>query len=290
MKGSPTRAGRVGTSPRGLTEPAGQTRAIDAHCHADLLHLNKAAVAGVEAVVVAGIAPEHFGRQSAAVARLRHLGLDARLTVGVHPWSVCVDGLDDQLALLDAILAKRTADVVGVGELGLDRHRAESPDQWAAQNRAFEAQLDRAKQIGLPAVLHVVKAHSEALAVVRRVGVPAAGLQVHGFTGSAELVDRWVALGAMLSVGGLVTGRTSDKRLAGLRAIPDTHLLVETDAPDQPVAAARAAHRPGQPRDVWDVLVALAELRGQSVQHLARVTAENARRLFGLDRTRASPT
>jgi len=253
---------------------------IDAHCH--LPALAGPPPRAVGGVVLAGVHPSQLPDQHATVTRLHTHGLLAATTVGLHPWEALATPAAVETAL-DAIQAAVPhPSIVGIGETGLDRARG----PLHLQVPAFEAQLSIAQDALLPVVLHVVRAHHEAIAVLRRVGIPRAGIQVHGFSGSADLVRAWTALGAFLSVGGPATWRLSDKRRAGIRAIPDHLLLVETDAPDQPVASARTAGLPGHPDHLGEVIAAIAHIRDQSPAHIARCTANNARRLFGLDMAR----
>ncbi|HCH64373.1 MAG TPA: hypothetical protein DFR83_16325 [Deltaproteobacteria bacterium] len=258
--------------------------AFDAHCHVDAGRLNPAAVWGVAGVVVAGVTPAGFPEQCRAAAQLRGLGCAAGTTLGLHPWLVPSDTTVLRVALADLAHTLERSDphLVAVGETGLDRTTASSDAQWAGQMQALEAQLDLARSRDLPVVLHVVRAHAECMRCLRRVGVPPAGLQVHAFWGSLELVEAWTRLDAHLSIGPAVVARRSSKRAAALASIPEDRLLVETDA--------SAEAEDGRPTDVWPVIRCLADIRGQTASHIAVRTAENARRLFGLDKDSATPS
>ncbi len=255
---------------------------FDAHCHLDLLAdppraWAEARAAGVCGALVAGVDPPGWAAQARLAATLPGL----HCALGLHPWrtDLAAPALDDVLAAL----APRLASAAAVGETGLDRSPGMPP--WPRQLRAFRAQLALARTLDRPVVLHVVRAHAEALAVVDGDGLPAAGGMVHGFTGSAELAREWSRRGLMLSLGGPATWTVGARRRRGIAAIPEDALLVETDAPDQPPAAARAARRPGAPAMLGAVVDAVARLRGCAPETTAATTARNARRLLGLPPT-----
>lgn len=256
---------------------------FDAHCHLGAEHLSRAVVQGLDGLVCAGVTPDGVADQLRTVERLRDWGCVAGATAGLHPWAVPDDARALRRALdrLSVVLTDTAAEIVAVGETGLDRVRTKSETHWALQQQALEEQLELARQHERPVVLHVVGAHTDCMRSLKRVGVPRAGLQVHGFWGSKELVDAWCRLGAHLSIGPAVVLRKGAKRAAALVSIPDDRLLVESDA------LPEAPHTP--PHEVWAVIQALAAIRAQTESHVAVRSAENARRLFGLDKDLATP-
>ncbi len=260
---------------------------MDAHCHLDLpaFDADRAAVwaravaAGVGAAVVAGIEPAGWPAQRALVAANPAL----RWTAGLHPcWAHTVP-LADALAALPAAFEGPDA-AVGVGEIGLDRRRAFAP-HLDAQRAAFRGQLAVARALDRPVVLHVVRAHGEALDRLRADGLPRAGGMVHSFSGSAEVAQAYVALGLHVSFTGALAHPTAHRARAAAQAVPLSRLLVETDAPDQPLPGAPDRNEPAQ---LVAVLAALAALRGVSVAALGAATTANAQALFG-ERPRATP-
>jgi TatD DNase family protein len=148
------------------------------------------------------------------------------------------------------------------------------------QERAFRAQLALARELDLPLVLHILGTHAESLRILKADGVPRAGGVVHSYSGSAELVRDYVGLGLHISFAGPVTSPQARRVHAAARAVPAERLLAETDAPDQTPPARRPAQC--EPAFLPDIVDALAQLRGESRQTLARTTMDNARRLFAL--------
>ena len=248
---------------------------VDTHCHlgdaaftgdrADAL--DRAAAAGVGHVVVVGESPE------AAADAIALAQADARVsaTAGIHPhiagrWDAAAG------AWLEAQL--RDARVVAAGEMGLDYHYGHAPRE--RQRAAFEAQLAAAARAGKPAVIHAREADDDVAAILAN--QPDAVAILHSFSGADRLLEAGIALGHYVSFSGMVTFRNWQRDDA-IRRVPRDRLLVETDAP----YLAPVPHRGkrNEPGFVVEVAKRLAEVIGVSFEELARVTTENAVRVFG---------
>ena len=215
--------------------------------------------AGVETILIPGVDLAQWAR----AASLKSEAVRLRFAAGVHPES---DG--DDLAALEGWLDRLGA--AAVGELGWDARHGDLD----RQSELADAQLELARARDLPVILHVVRAHGLALERLAR-HAPLSGV-VHGYSGAAELVPRYLALGLSLSFGPSVTRPRARKVREAARRVPLDRLLVETDAPDQRVSGER-----GEPAELVQVIDALASLRGETAEAIARATTENARRLFG---------
>jgi TatD DNase family protein len=164
---------------------------------------------------------------------------------------------------------------VAIGETGLDYYRDYAPHD--DQRRAFEAQIDLARELGKPLVIHTRAAEEDTFAVLadRAEGVP---VVMHCFSAAARL-DECIARGYMCSFAGNVTyPKATDLQEAAAR-VPDELLLVETDSPflaPQPVRG-----KPNTPANVVHTAHRLAELRGVSYEKLERLVERNAARVFG---------
>jgi len=204
---------------------------------------------------------------------------DWGLAAGLHPWrAASLDEAALAAELEDLAQRARHRRCCALGETGLDRARGGDAEGWRRQIRAFEAHCALAQDRALPLVLHCVRAHSELRAVLRA----ARGLAgvVHGFAAGPQEAEAYLALGLSLGFGPALTRRPSPRLLEAARRCPPARLLVETDAPDRPVAAA--AGRPGEPADLTWVLAALAAARGEPCAALAQRCGANARTLFPL--------
>ncbi|MCB9730035.1 MAG: TatD family hydrolase [Deltaproteobacteria bacterium] len=261
---------------------------LDAHCHIDAPAfdadraeaLERARRAGVRGFVLGGVDPPGWSRQAALA--LAHA--DVHVSYGLHPWTVTAAHddarLDALLADLDAALdAPEPVRPVALGEIGLDRATAAGKRSTARQERAFRVQLAMARDRDLPVVLHIVRAYGRALELLSADGLPRAGGQVHAWSGSPELVPRFAGLGLRISFAATVL-RPGSAPARSVAAVPPDHLLVETDAPDQP-APDRAGTR-NEPAFLGATVACVAELRGQTSDAIAALTERNARQLFGL--------
>lgn len=250
--------------------------AVDAHTHLDFPAfdddrqqvVDRARQAGVRDFVLAGANPDHWERLEQVAS-----ALGAARCLGVHPWWVAGRSSEQLAADMDAITLRDELD--GIGETGLDWFRApeEGPER-AAQRAYFAAHVDLAHDLGLPLVLHIVRAHNEALGMLAALDVPAAGGLVHAWSAGPEPVDAAVELGLHLSFGTALT-RSGAVREA-LKRVPDERLLLETDCPDQPLSGQTR----GEPVHLVQIAEIAAEIRDTTPEALLTLTGDNARDLF----------
>ena len=165
---------------------------------------------------------------------------------------------------------------VAVGECGLDFF-VDDLDP-ATQRDYFLRQLELAKEFDLPVVLHARRAVEEVIAHLRRIG----GLRgvVHSYSGSLEQARQLFDLGFCLGFGGPITYERARRLREIVVQMPLEFLLLETDAPDQPLSTHRGERN--EPAYLPEVLKVAAALRGESEASVAAATSANARRLFGL--------
>ncbi len=246
---------------------------MDAHTHLDFeafdadrdAVLARARAAGVGGFVVAGADP-------ASWARAHRVGraIGAAVCLGLHPWWVRTEAEARQAVARLADLP----DLDGIGETGLDHARARRDDERAVQRAALAAHVELAHRRGLPLVLHVVRAHRDALGILAALDVPAAGGMVHGWSAGPEWVGPALDLGLHLSFGTdlLRSARVRD----ALRHVPDERLLLETDCPDRPIGGADR----GEPAHLPHIAARAAEIRGTTASALLALCGDNARRLF----------
>lgn len=248
---------------------------IDTHCHLgdpafagdrDAV-LGRAADAGVGHVIVVGESPE------AAADALALAGADRRVsaTAGVHPH---IAGSWNAAAAAWLTEALKDHRVAAAGEMGLDYHYDNSPRD--RQREAFAAQLALAAQAGKPAIIHAREADGDVAAVLRN--QPDAVAILHSFSSGDALLEAGLALGHYFSFSGMITFRSWSRDDAILR-IPRDRLLVETDAP----YLAPVPHRGkrNEPAYVAEVASRLAAILAVSSDEMARITTENAIRVFG---------
>ena len=258
---------------------------IDSHCHLDTEAfdadradvIRRARAVGVCGFLVAGVSPAGWPRQQ----RLAEQTPGVRWSVGLHPvWVARADdeSLEAALAALEETLAAPGAPS-GIGETGLDTHFAPK-ETLNRQVRGFRRQLDVARSGRLPVVLHVVGrgSHGRALEILRADGPPRAGGVVHAYSGSAELVADYVALGLHIGFAGPVARANAVKVRRAASRVPLERLLLETDAPDLSPQGGRVRNEPSALLVVAD---AVAELRASHCEVILERSAHNSAYLFG---------
>jgi len=195
-----------------------------------------------------------------------------RVAVGVHPhraasWS---DAVAERLREL-----ARDERVVAIGEIGVDLSGRSAPQD--AQVRALEGQLRLARELDLPAVVHVRDAGALAREVVDRAG-PARGM-IHCYSEGPDEVAEWLRRGFLLSFAGTATYPNNRAIREAAAAVPRDRLLVETDAPYLAPQAHRGARN--EPAFVLSTLAVIAAARKESPEELGVAVARNAAHLFG---------
>lgn len=248
----------------------------DSHAHlddgsfdpdrAEVMH--RALEAGVRHVVVPAIHRDSW----AGIARLCAQYPQALPAYGLHPIYL-QQHRPEHVAELTQWLAEHPA--VAVGEIGLDYFLEELDRE--RQRSYFEQQLQVAREFELPVIVHARRAVDEVTATLRRIG----GLRgvVHSFSGSEQQAEQLWRLGFCLGIGGPITYERAQRLRRIVAGMPIEHLLLETDAPDQPGAGHRGQRN--EPAHITDVLRVVAALRGDSEANLAAATTANAARLFG---------
>jgi TatD DNase family protein len=244
----------------------------DCHTHLDrypapvrAAMLERAAAAGVGLVLVAGVTLASSRRIARLAARLPLL----RAGVGLHPLFVRRAVPERTYAALDALAAASA--VIAWSELGLDYRAGALPAP--AQREVFRRQLLLARARGLSAIVHVVDADADALAVLGETGMGGRAA-IHYFVGDRALAERYLRAGLYLSVGKPVTRPENAALRAAVQAVPLDRLLLETDTYPLP-------GRTTEPRDVSVVADAVAALRSLPAAHVARATSTNLARLLG---------
>jgi TatD DNase family protein len=252
---------------------------IDSHLHlADAAFdadrdavVERARLTGASALVCIGESLDAARRSRQLVERFPGVCYH---TAGVHPH----DAADFERARdVDAIRAEVSLGAVAIGECGLDYHYDHSPRE--RQREAFGAQLALAAELRRPVVVHTREAEDDTRAMVEEAGRDGVIGVLHCYTGSIELAEVALAAGWFVSFSGIVTF----KRWEGddvVRVVPDDRLLVESDAP----YLAPVPHRGKRNEPAWVSVTAgrLAAVRGTDAAAIGTLTANNARRLFGL--------
>ena len=205
---------------------------------------------------------------AAGVTRIMAVGGSESLNAGTEGFAFRAIGWDRDQAGKD-LPELDYAGVAAVGEIGLDYHY--SPETRAAQRELFARQLERARSLDLPVVIHTRDADDDTLGLLRE--IPAKGI-IHCFTGSPAFCRALLDLGFFISISGIVTFRAAENVRESALVVPDDRILVETDSPF--LAPVPLRGRANEPAFVVHTAKFLADLRGTPFDDFAALTTRNA--------------
>ncbi len=260
---------------------------IDSHCHLTDRRfdedrnavLRSAFAAGVTAVVT--IASDVSDSEAVADLVAKEAAVDGgahpplRGTAGIHPHEAAA-APPGAVERIREIISTRPG-IVAVGETGLDFFYDHAPRE--AQIRLFEAHIELATDLGVPVVVHSRSADEETKAVLRNAGPAVTGV-LHCYTAGDELLDAGLSAGWYVSFSGIVSFKKFDGAHQ-VRRVPRDRLLVETDAPY--LAPVPFRGKRNEPAFVEHVVRAVADHRGEEAEDVARYTASNAARFYGIE-------
>jgi TatD DNase family protein len=203
---------------------------------------------------------------------------------GYHPWYLNERSEDWERGLTDFL----NAIPAGVGEIGLDRwiKNYDSDDQ----ERVFVTQLRIAAERNLPVSIHCLQAWGQLQQLLKNNPRPRCGFLLHSFGGPREMIPALASLGAYFSLPGYYAHRRKTRQQQVFKEVPPDRLLIETDAPDQPLPAERSKYplvdpntgkTLNHPANLLAIYGFAAELLGESIEKIAERVELNFQRLFG---------
>ena len=272
----------------------------DTHAHLDMLDdpglaLGRAARAGVDFIATVADPSEDAARtygdlpgwleaSSEYLRQTRDDGASSasaprvRVIVGVHPHNAKDFNPEVEVEMIRLAGHAVTS---AVGEIGLDYHYDYSPRE--EQRAPFRRQLEIARELGLPAVVHLREAHADGEAILREVGLPEAGCILHCYTLGPRPLDRFLALGCHVSFAGPVTFKKADEIREAAASVPLERVLTETDCPFMAPEPFRG--RANEPALTVFTAARLAEARGEASGVFAAAAWDNATRLLDKERS-----
>ena len=255
---------------------------FDTHAHLDFPAfdedrdevIGRAREAGVRRIVTIGSGGgTESSRRAIAVA---DTDPDIWATVGVHPHDAKL--MDEDAIAGLAELAKANSKVVGLGEIGLDYAKMYSEKD--VQMKWFRRQLDLAKELDLPVIIHDRDAHDDLMKVLKEDGIGEAGGIMHCYSGGPDLAKELVEMGFYISFPGVITFKNAKKAPEVVEAVPKDRILIETDCPF--LAPHPYRGKRNEPAYVKYVAEAIAKIKGDPYERIARMTTDNAVRAFGI--------
>ena len=225
--------------------------------------------AGVGAVVIPGVDVES-SRSALALAEGRPWLFAA---AGIHPED-CAGCTDADFSVIRDLCREKK--VVAIGEIGLDYYWKEVPRDL--QKEVFRAQLQLARDLDLPVIVHDREAHADCLAMVKE--FPGVRGVFHCYSGSAEDAKTLVKLGWHLSFTGTITFKNARKAPEVIAAVPLERIMVETDAPYMAPTPFRGKRCDS--RYVYRMAETIADIKGLTRQEVEEATTATGKKLFGI--------
>ena len=192
-------------------------------------------------------------------------------TVGTHPDSA--DEVDEAVLEEYRQMAQHPK-VMAIGEIGLDYYYEDIPIE--IQQKAFRMQMELARELDLPVIVHERDAHNDGLAIVKE--FPTVKGVFHCYSGSAEMARQLVNLGWYIGFTGVLTFKNARKAVETAASIPLDRIVLETDCPFMSPEPFRGKRN--HPGKLYRMAEKLAEIRGISLEEVHTATFENGKRLY----------
>lgn len=235
------------------------TELFDTHAH----------FAGSEAEIRAAVERA----KAAGVTRIMAVGGSEKLNKTASLFDIRAIGWDRDAAGVPAPELDYSG-ASAVGEIGLDYHY--SPETRKEQLELFSSQLEKARSLGLPVVIHTREADGDTIAALKE--IPSRGI-IHCFTGTPGFCRALLDLGFYISISGIVTFRFADNVRESALAVPDDRILIETDSPY--LAPVPMRGNANEPAYLVHTAKFLAELRKTPFEDFAALTSKNAMEALG---------
>ena len=194
--------------------------------------------------------------------------------VGSHPDSA--DEVNEEVLEAYRMLCKQNPKIKAIGEIGLDYHYEDIPRE--IQQKAFRMQMQLARELDLPVIVHEREAHEDGMKIVEE--FPEVTGVFHCYSGSAEMAKILVKKGWYIGFTGVLTFKNARKAVEVAASIPLERIVLETDCPYMAPEPFRG--RRNDPGKLYRMAETLAEIRGLTVEEIHAITMENGKRLYRL--------
>ncbi len=195
--------------------------------------------------------------------------------VGIHPHEVTHMEEEDIERLKKLVIHPK---VVAIGEIGLDYYYDHAPRE--KQQYWFMRQMELAKEVQLPVIIHSRDAAAETLDLIVKSGIQKESGVIHCYSGSAQMAKQYVDMGFYIGIGGVVTFANARKTVEVVEAIPLESILLETDCPYLSPAPNRGKRNDS--KNLIHISEKIGQIKGISKEEVACITRENAKKMFRL--------
>jgi TatD DNase family protein len=251
---------------------------VDSHCHLDRLEKSPEALAeviqfakqrGVEHLLCVCVSVNDFPAMMQTIKPFDNVSASC----GVHPLH------QDEACSYDELLAMASSDnIVAIGETGLDYFYSEETKD--VQLTSFVDHIKVANKLNKPLIIHTRDARKDTIELLKTHKLATTRGVLHCFTEDWAMAQAAIELGLFISISGIVTFKTATELQEVVKKIPLENLLIETDSPW--LAPVPYRGKPNQPGYVREVGEFIANLKGITVDELAKVTTENFYNLFNI--------
>lgn len=232
--------------------------------------LSEVSLSGVELIVNAG----SDLKSSLASIRLANENPFIYATVGWHPQDADSFEAQDSSELIRSW--GREAKVCAIGEIGLDYYY-DYPSRKVQRN-VFIRQMELAKELSLPVVIHNREAHADCMEIIK--SFPDVKGEFHCFSGSVEMARDILNMGWYIGFAGIVTFKNARKAIEVAAMCPADRMLLETDCPYLSPEPKRGKRNDS--RNLTYISEKIGEIKGIAAEEVASLTLENGKRLFGI--------
>ncbi|MBR5303266.1 MAG: TatD family hydrolase [Candidatus Gastranaerophilales bacterium] len=248
---------------------------IDTHAHIDMLSdpelgIKEARAAGVKEIIIPSASEDSFE----GILELCDKHEDVYATLGVHPEDC--EKFNNTTAEKIMKLAKHPK-VVAIGEIGLDYHYTK--ENKDIQKRVFNTQLEIAKILNLPVVIHDREAHGDVLEILKAHEMK--NVLLHCYSGSVEFMRECEKLGYKIALGGVVTFKNAREPKEVAAEVNLENLMLETDCPY--LAPHPFRGQENSPKYIGFVAKEIANLRNIPYDSIVKQTSINARKFFNIE-------
>lgn len=196
--------------------------------------------------------------------------------VGIHPENINENWNNDLVVIKKMVESEPR--VRAIGEIGLDYYWEKDERARARQQVVFARQMELARELGKPVIVHDRDAHGDCMEITR--GYPGVTGVYHCYAGSVEMARELLKLGYYLSFTGVITFKNARRAIEVIREVPIDRLMVETDSPYMAPEPYRG--RRNSSLYVHRMAETIAEIKGMDAAEVERITTENGKRLFGI--------
>ena len=192
--------------------------------------------------------------------------------VGSHP--DVADEVNEAVLEEYRTICKQNPKIKAIGEIGLDYHYEDIPRE--IQQKAFRMQMELARHLDLPVIVHERDAHEDGMKIVEE--FPEVKGVFHCYSGSYEMAKWLIARGWYIGFTGVLTFKNARKAVEVASQIPLDRIVLETDCPYMAPEPFRGKRN--DPGKIYRMAERLAEIRGLSVEEVQKITTENGKKLY----------